>query len=358
MECSNIIEAALKQGNISTSLSKGSQKKEIIKDLQRVLFELGFKTALKMSSYGADGIYGNATVAAVRAFAKKNDHASNGISVSNTLAKLIVQRHDFLPEMYILWSIYTSDLRTRYYISKGTLVSVTAIQVLLNELGYGATLNFPKYGADGFYGNSTRKAVIAFARDHNIISDGDLLTRPLVNLLVKKINLFYGKHWSDLAFQNLPSSTSPLILYAGSRFKGKPCRADVQFRHSLETINSYAKAANVFVYITSSFRTSSNVSGAIVTPATRSNHMAGHGIDMNVIYDNNQWANSTKLRKYPNVPHPVKLFIKAIIDDPTLRWGGTFRVKDVVHIDDGLNRDRAQWDKRYKAMQKAVQLGN
>lgn len=357
MECSNLIEAEIKTGDISKSLYKGSPKKELIIDLQRVLFELGFRKELNWNNYQADGDYGKATANAVSVFAKKNKHQSDGLSVSNSLAKLILQRHDFLPDMYILWSIYKSDLRTKKYVSKGSPMSVTAIQVLLNELGYGKELNFPKYGADGMYGNSTRKALITYAKDNGVKSDGDLLTRPIVNLLIKSINAYYGRYWSDLALKNLPSVNSPLVLFEGSRFRGKSCRADVEFIASLEKINTYAENANVYVYITSSFRTSTNVNGAIVKPATRSNHMAGHGIDMNVIYGNNQWANSKILDKYPSVAEPVKKFINSIIKDPELRWGGKFMIKDVVHIDDHLNNNRDKWDERYQAMQRAVQLG-
>ena len=86
--------------------------------------------------------------------------------------------------------------------------------------------------------------------------------------------------------------------------------------------------------------------------------MAGHAIDMNVFYNNRtKSANSQELAKYPAVAEPVRRFIKSIIDDPALRWGGNFQDKDPVHIDDNLNHDMASWDKRYQAMQKAVQLG-
>ena len=105
----------------------------------------------------------------------------------------------------------------------------------------------------------------------------------------------------------------------------------------------------MFIHVTSSFRTSSNVKGAIVKPATRSNHMAGHAIDMNVIYDNKtKSANSVMLGKYPNVPEPVKRFIKSIIDDKGLRWGGKFNatipytlMMDLMAIwPDGINDTR------------------
>lgn len=356
MECSNLLETALKNGEIGTLLYKGSPEKELITDLQRVLFELGFRKELNWDNYQADGDYGPATKAAVAAFAKKNKYRSNGAKVSNTLARLILQRHDFLPDMYILWSIYDSDLRTRKYISRGTRISIMAIQVLLNEKGYGQLLEFQKYGADGLYGNSTRTAFITYANDHGIASDGDLLTRPMVNEMIKDINAYYGRSWNELAKNNLPDRKSPLIYFEGSRFRGQ-CRADTEFVPSLIKINAYAEDANVFLAITSSFRTTTNVRGAIVKPATRSNHLAGHGIDMNVIYGNGKWANSKVLIRYPDVPEPVRLILKSIIDDPNLRWGGKFGVKDVVHIDDHLNKSLTEWNKRYQAMQRAVQLG-
>ena len=355
---SNLLEAAIADGSVSKLLLQGSPGKDLVTELQRILFELGFKKELHFDNYQADGNYNAATVAAVAAFAIKNNNNSDGTSVSNTLAKLILQRHDFLPSMYVLWSIYTSDMRTKKYVSKGTRMSITAIQILLNEKGYGAQLNFPKYGADGLYGDGTRKAVIAYAKDNSIESDGDLLTRPMIDLMIKDINPYYGNNWSDLAANNLPNDDSPLVLFEASRFQGQPCRADVQFVPMLKKINDYAQQADVYVHVTSSFRTSSNVGGAIVKPATRSNHMAGHAIDMNVVYNNRaKSANSTELGKYPSVAEPVRRFIKSIIDDPLLRWGGTFQVRDTVHIDDNLNSNMALWDKRYQAMQKAVQLG-
>ncbi|MEL6867657.1 MAG: peptidoglycan-binding protein [Bacteroidota bacterium] len=357
MECTCLLESAINSGDIRTLLTEGSTDKELIIDLQRMLYELGFKEELKWDEFQADGVYGESTKAAVLAFAQKNTISSTGKFVTKKLGKLIIERHTFLPSMYILWSIHKSDFRTKRFVSKGTRTSITAIQILLNELGYGEQLNFAKFGADGLYGNFTRKAIIAFAKDNGISTDGDLLTRPLINLLLESVNNFYGKHWSDFAENNLPSETSPLVIYEGSRFIGKACQADVEFLPMLEKINVYAEQADVFIFVTSSFRTTTNVNGAIVKPATFSNHLAGHGIDMNLKYGNNKFANSKVLTKYPNVPAPVKQFLKSIIDDDQLRWGGEFNDKDPVHIDDGLNRNRTKWNKRYQAMQKAVQLG-
>jgi len=120
-----------------------------------------------------------------------------------------------------------------------------------------------------------------------------------------------------------------------------------------------AEPADIFIHLTSSFRTSSNVAGAIVKPAMRSKNRAGHAIDMNVVCDHKQRLANSKVRaRYPEVPEPVRRFIKSIIDDPGLRWGGDFSDRDPVHIYDHLNQDLARWDQRYQAMQRAVQLGD
>ena len=357
MECASLIESAVKKGDISSKLFKGSTHKDLVIDLQRTLFELGFSKQLKWDKYQADGSYGPATCTAISDFGKKNNFQTDGKVVTKELAELILQRHHFLPSMYLLWDIHRSDLRTRKYISKGTKTSIIAIQVLLNTLGYRNSQTGAKLKEDGLYGRNTQNAMIAFAQDNDIHdSDGDWLRRPLINLLIENINPFYGKDWSKLAASNLPNDKSPLVFYEGSRFEGKPCRADIQFVPMLETINSYAEQADVFVHVTSSFRTTINVQGAIVKPAVFSNHLAGHGIDMNLRYEGG-FANSTELIKFPNVDEPVRRFLQFIIDDPILRWGGKFNTVDPVHIDDWLNKDKDAWEKRYFAMQKAVQLG-
>ena len=110
MPSSTPIETALDEGDISTSLFKGSTNTTLINDLQRILFELGFKRELKIDQYQVDGDYGPATTKAVAAFATKNKVESDGKVVTNQLAELMLQRHSFLPEMYLLWSIDTSGL--------------------------------------------------------------------------------------------------------------------------------------------------------------------------------------------------------------------------------------------------------
>jgi hypothetical protein len=149
-----------------------------------------------------------------------------------------------------------------------------------------------------------------------------------------------------------------LTTYTGSNFVGQAVVADTEFVDSLDAINAHAVAADVNLHVTSSFRETAVVPGAIVQPAQMSNHMAGHAIDMNVLHGANKgtWCNSTCLGG-ANRPAPVETFIQAIRGDAGLRWGGDFNDTDPVHIDDHLNADTAAWTARRNATQAARTAG-
>jgi len=137
--------------------------------------------------------------------------------------------------------------------------------------------------------------------------------------------------------------------YQNSQFIGKALFADVDFFPALERLNQFAKECNVSIYVTSSAREPNRqVSGAIVKPATRSNHMIGHAIDMN-LQSASGFFNSKKLKKanFSKLPAEIKGFLQMVRDDSQLRWGGDFGKEDPVHIDDNLNnRDPELWDKK------------
>jgi len=140
----------------------------------------------------------------------------------------------------------------------------------------------------------------------------------------------------------------PLKDFSGSNFTGDTARIDSDFEASMDSINAAAVKNDVLVHVTSSFRTSTVVPGAVVTPAAKSNHMVGHAIDMNVEYGKKHasYCNSTCLGG--TLPAAVKGFIDDV-KGAGLRWGQDFSEKDPVHIDDGLNvNDSAGWDARYK----------
>jgi len=135
--------------------------------------------------------------------------------------------------------------------------------------------------------------------------------------------------------------------YTNSQFIGNELRADADFIPHLDKVNKFAKKCNTKIYITSSTREPGRtVSGSIVPPAARSNHLVGHAIDMN-LKSGNGFYNSKKLKKsnFSKLPTEIKIFLELVREDSILRWGGDFSKEDSVHIDDNLNnRNPERWD--------------
>ncbi|MEM7374377.1 MAG: papain-like cysteine protease family protein [Bacteroidota bacterium] len=150
-------------------------------------------------------------------------------------------------------------------------------------------------------------------------------------------------------------SSCALTTYKGANFKNEAV-VDVDFLPAIKRIQGYAAKRQVTLYITSSFRPLDwkPKEKTVVTPARKSNHYAGHAIDMNVIYKGT-WYNSVKMRKsnFPHLPESVKGFLADIRNDTELRWGGDFQNEDTVHIDDFLNANEANWQARVDATQAA-----
>ena len=148
--------------------------------------------------------------------------------------------------------------------------------------------------------------------------------------------------------------TTELTTFSGSQFIGKPVLVDIEFVSELNKINTFARDFGLQVFVTSSARQQGvAVGNTIVMPASRSNHLVGHGIDMNLKKDGDSF-NSSALRKSAlrRQPKAVRDFIKAIRNDDTLRWGGDFGVEDPVHIDDALNRrDAMAWEEKFHIIQ-------
>jgi len=145
-----------------------------------------------------------------------------------------------------------------------------------------------------------------------------------------------------------------LTTFSGSQFVGKPVLADVEFLSGLQSINDLAAAQGLQVHVTSSARRHGvAVGNTIVPPASRSNHLVGHAIDMNLKKDG-KFFNSKALRKQglKKQPKAIRAFIEGVRADPALRWGGDFNTEDPVHIDDALNvHDPLLWEKKFPIIQ-------
>uniref|UniRef100_F6Y5L1 Peptidase M15C domain-containing protein n=1 Tax=Ciona intestinalis TaxID=7719 RepID=F6Y5L1_CIOIN len=133
--------------------------------------------------------------------------------------------------------------------------------------------------------------------------------------------------------------------------KGRDIRVDPGFVNHLQTMHAAARFCNVTVKVTSSFRKQNQpVPGSIVTPASHSNHLVGHAIDMNLVTPLG-WCNSKCLAGKKN-KYSV-CFIDAI-KRGHMRWGGDFVSTDVdpVHIDDNsYHKSPSHWLELYEKHQ-------
>ncbi len=122
-------------------------------------------------------------------------------------------------------------------------------------------------------------------------------------------------------------------------YRGRQILVHRSFVPTMERLSKYCQQAGVTILVTQSYRYSGKqVADAKVRPASRSNHLAGHAIDLNIYYQNRLFRfDDLKLGSWPLLPGPVKRFLKLVRQDKALRWGGDFRSEDPVHIDDGLN---------------------
>ncbi len=143
----------------------------------------------------------------------------------------------------------------------------------------------------------------------------------------------------------------PLITYRSSNFVGEPAKIHPDFEKTLKILGDAISKQGGQIHVTSSFRTTTNVKGAIVTPAKRSNHMVGHAIDCNI----KKGADFCKSECMSAQDKPwVKAFFDSLPKSTMIgdfRWGGMFRTKDPVHFDDGYNQNKTAWDEKYKEVQ-------
>ncbi len=140
-------------------LKKGDRGDEV-RELQRKLIQLGYLSG------SADGIYGNDTVSAVKAFQKNMGLTADGEAGASTLAALNSAASTPIP------TAAPTPVPTQAPVVTGVLKKgdrgdeVKALQEKLIALGYLSG------SADGVYGNDTFSAVKAFQRSQGLTADG------------------------------------------------------------------------------------------------------------------------------------------------------------------------------------------
>jgi len=138
-----------------------------------------------------------------------------------------------------------------------------------------------------------------------------------------------------------------------------PCFVHFEFLPYMASFCKALEETGCKAWLTSSYRKTTNVPGAIVSPAKMSNHLIGHAIDCNIIDKNGTLWNSGLLK---NPTGEVKEFINKVISKG-IRWGGFFTPDkngktDPVHFDDGMNiHDPIHWQEIYDDIEKWLLQG-
>ena len=351
----SVVEKLKNKGMMTTVLSIPKPNDDI-KEFQTMLNEMGFGEQLHWDENSPSGYYDEALIQAVVEFCNRNDIESDGTEITEEIGDRLIELYESLDEMQDLHEAWQEDKNEiELKVGSKSRGLISSLQTLLNDMGYGKQLNWSKYKNDGHYGNSTLAAVTALIEDEGLEGeDPNFISDTVAQTIMVRLGAFYGDKWMDNPKQEATQSEgSTLTEFQGDNFQGKKVLADDLFLPELEKIDRLAGEHGVKIHVTSSFRKDANVKGAIVTPSKMSNHMAGHAIDMNIVFPGG-WANSQYLKKSneDNWHESVKGFIDAIRDDEHLRWGGDFRTEDPVHIDDGLNvRSKEMWKKRFEATQ-------
>jgi peptidoglycan hydrolase-like protein with peptidoglycan-binding domain len=147
-------------------------------------------------------------------------------------------------------------------------------------------------------------------------------TSPLVRLSLDAVS---NVETSDtFTLLDYPSATAGEIL----------CHQD--FADVIKgSMNDAAKDAGVTLRINQSFRLHDvPPSGAVVPPASKSQHLIGHALDLNIV--DGTAVNTTAMFNNGSETENAKKFIKAV-KKAGLRWGGDFGNPDPPHFDDFVN---------------------
>ena len=183
----------------STTLYNGCRGDEV-RQLQQALIDLGF---LKGT---ADGVYGNKTETAVRAFQKNSGLSVDGLAGTKTY-ELAVSKAGAKGEVNSVQASQGGAVISQTY-SATTLYNgcrgeeVRQLQQALVDLG------FLKGTADGVFGNKTESAVRAFQKNSGLSVDG-LAGTQTRELAMSKAEAIKDSAASVPAPQNTPFSAQP-----------------------------------------------------------------------------------------------------------------------------------------------------
>lgn len=211
-------------------LVEKSTVKSAVKALQNVLHNIGYGDQLNWDKYHDDGDYGGSTKAAVAAFLTQNNMEGDGTSVSKSAGKRMVALNTVAASLRIIKkAIDDNKVETTFIKGSKEASSIKAMQIVLNEMGYGEALNWDKYGADGGYGGSSTNAVKAFAAKEGIESNGEQLTTALAEKMLTPYVSGMGDKWEAVS-STVDATLGLSITKKGSRFVVSDGEASLDFK--------------------------------------------------------------------------------------------------------------------------------
>jgi hypothetical protein len=111
------------------------------------------------------------------------------------------------------------------------------------------------------------------------------------------------------------------------------------------TMTEEAKEIGVVLHLNQTFRREGiPPAGAVVAPATRSQHLVGHAVDLNI--GDGPTLNTNAMFKSGDQTERANRFIAAV-KPRGLRWGGDFQARDFVHFDDFLDPNGPDYDNNF-----------
>lgn len=181
----------LQTNSVSRYLTAGNRN-SFVQDLQIALFDLGFGPELGWNRYQTDGYYSSSTIRAVMAFSRKNNMASNGLSVTPSLLIKMWERHETLDDLRVLLNATSKNtLSTTYNLFSPRSYQNQSLQIIMNALGY--------------YNVPLNTAIKDFGRKNGITTDGFTLSRNLAIKIIQRMAAYLGS--TVLAGYNLTPST-------------------------------------------------------------------------------------------------------------------------------------------------------
>jgi hypothetical protein len=98
---------------------------------------------------------------------------------------------------------------------------------------------------------------------------------------------------------------------------------------------------------------SAKVSGAVVTPVKKSQHLIGHALDCNMV-DGKDWNSSATFKKKKETAS-AKALVKSM-KGAGYRWGGDFTPLDTPHFDLKLDSNKFDYQAKFFLNQRMVSL--